>query len=83
MLSRMKMSIGDAMEQYKVIGNGVFAHPRLTAFGGKFRPKYKSDRMKVALHEVLKKGLREECQRTGRITSKITMKNENMFACHT
>lgn len=77
------MNIVDAMEQYNTIGNKVFAHPRRTALKGKLRPKYNKDRMKEALYDVLKKGLREEQQRTGKMTSKTTMKNESDSACHT
>lgn len=83
MLSRMKMSIDGAMKQYHTIGKEVFAHPRLTAFKGNIRPRYKSKRMKKALHAVLAYGLKDEKRRTGKLTKKIALKNENDYACHT
>lgn len=81
MLSRMKMNIVDAMEQYDVVGDGVFAHPRIGF--GLTRPKFKTANMKKALHDVLCKGLKEEGERTEMKTSDIRLKNENIFACQT
>jgi hypothetical protein len=83
MLSRMKMGIDKAMAQYSTVGNGVFAHPRIVHGKGVLRAKYKTARMKKALHEVLTGGLAEESKRTGMVTSDIRLRNENVYACHT
>jgi hypothetical protein len=77
----MKMNIADDMEQYDVVGDGVFAHPRIGFV--LTRPKFKTANIKMALHEVLRKGLKEEGEHTKMKTSDIKLKNENIFACQT
>jgi hypothetical protein len=34
MLSRFRMSVNDCIDEYKILGGRVFAHPRLLATGG-------------------------------------------------
>jgi hypothetical protein len=81
MLSRLKMSIDVALEQYNTVGNEVFAHPRASL--GLARPKYKTESLKNALHSMLAKGLVAESRRTSTDVNEIRLKNENTFACHT
>jgi hypothetical protein len=83
MLSRMKMSVNEALQQYNTVGNGVFAQPRprIVSIGGVLRPKYESKKMIEALKKVVKNGSKKESHRTGHI--EIRLRNENSDACHT
>lgn len=77
------MDIDTALDQYEVVGNGVFATPRSKATGGgSFRPKYPAELMETALLKVLRNGLSDE--QKGKIdVTNIRLKNENKSACHT
>jgi hypothetical protein len=83
MLSRMKMGVNEAIQQYSIIGNGVFAQPRpqITSVGGFLKPKYASKKMEDALRQVIRYGSEKEMRRTGH--SDIRLRTENKDACHT
>lgn len=83
MLSRMKMDIDTALDQYKVVGNDVFATPRPKATGGGFlRPRYPAELMETTLLKVLRNGIPHE-QKGSIDVPNIRMRNENKCACHT
>lgn len=50
MLSRLRMSVDECIEEYKTLGEKVFAHPRPLCKGGFPWPKYD--------HKVLEKVIR-------------------------
>jgi len=83
MLSRMKMGINEALQQYSTVGNGVFAQPRPQIFsiGGVLRPKYESKKMIGALKKVVENGSKNEVRRTGH--SEVRLRNETTDTCHT
>lgn len=87
MLSRMRMGITEALQQYKVVGNGVFACPRsnMVSMGGVLRPRYSAQDMNKVVQQVVWLGLQKEATRRGKeITpNDIALKNENAMACNT
>jgi hypothetical protein len=86
MLSRMKMSVNEALQQYSTVGNGVFAQPRprIVSIGGVLRPKYESKKMIKALKKVVEQGSKKEvCRARGPGRNEIQMRNEITDACHT
>ena len=64
MLGRMEMPIQVAIQQYDIVGNVVFGHPRRLnsrlPVANFIRPKYRQERMKTALKEVIENGIHEE-----------------------
>jgi hypothetical protein len=85
MLSRLKMDINKALQEYNLVGNTVFARPRphIISVGGFLRPRYKSRYMREALRQVVEHGSAKETRRTGCPASEIMLVNENPDACHT
>jgi hypothetical protein len=85
MLSRLKMDINEALQQYKIVGDEVFAHPRppIVSMVGLFRPRYNHENLEKALRKIIKHGSEKETRRTRRPPDKIKMVNENPDACHT
>jgi hypothetical protein len=83
MLSRMQMSVDEALQQYITVGNGVFAQPRprYISFYGYLQPMYDSKKMIGALKQVVKCGSKKEEHRTGH--SDTILQNENTDACQT
>ncbi|KAH9845677.1 FabD/lysophospholipase-like protein [Teratosphaeria destructans] len=82
MLSRMQMDIDTAIEQYDLVGDEVFGHPR-PLVAGAFRPKYRAGRMKAAICKVVQNGAQAERRRADDETREIRFQNENPDACHT
>ena len=66
MLSRFRMTVDDCIEEYKVLGDKIFAHPRPMAIGGIPWPRFSA--------KVLKSVIRD-------VTSRYDMKNED-FESH-
>ena len=63
MLSRLEMNIDDALEQYDLVGNEVFAkhrHFHSIKAMGIIRPQYKTKNIEAALRKVIKKGAFKE-----------------------
>ncbi|PSN75297.1 FabD/lysophospholipase-like protein [Corynespora cassiicola Philippines] len=63
MLSRLEMNIDDALEQYDLVGNEVFAkhrHFHSIKAMGIIRPQYKTINIEAALRKVIKKGAFKE-----------------------
>lgn len=64
MLGRMEMPIQVAIQQYDIVGNVVFGHPRRLhsrlPVANFIRPKYCQERMKTALKQVIDNGIQEE-----------------------
>ena len=85
MLSRLKMDINKALQEYNLVGNTVFARPRpqIISVGVLLVPRYKSRNMREALRQVVEHGSEKETRRTGRVASEIMLVNENPDACHT
>lgn len=85
MLSRLKMDINKALQEYNLVGNTVFARPRplIISVGGLLVPRYKSRNMREALRQVVEHGSEKETRRTGRLASEIMLVNENPDSCHT
>ncbi|KAK5128542.1 hypothetical protein LTR85_003213 [Meristemomyces frigidus] len=83
MLSRMKLSIDEALAQYDAVGNKVFGNPRTVHFDGKLLSKYHPKDMKAAVLSIIETQLGEERKRTQTRSDKIPLRNENPEACHT
>jgi hypothetical protein len=87
MLSRMRMGITEALQQYKVVGNGVFAcpRPRYISMGGVLRPRYSSQDMSKVVQQVVWCGLHGEAMRreVDITPNDIVLRNENPLACNT
>jgi hypothetical protein len=83
MLSRMQMSVNEALKQYTTVGNGVFAQRRsdYITLHGYLKPMYDSKKMVRVLKQIVECGSKNESIRTGR--SEIMMQNENKYACQT
>jgi len=63
MMGRLKMTVNEALEQYSSFGNAVFGHPRWMHERSKLywpRSKYGSRRVKRAILEAIRSGLRRE-----------------------
>jgi hypothetical protein len=60
----MEMPIQVAIQQYDIVGNVVFGHPRRLhsrlPVANFIRPKYCQERMKTALKQVIDNGIQEE-----------------------
>jgi hypothetical protein len=80
MLSRLKMDVDDALEQYNTVGNDVFAQyrPKITTVAGLVRPKYGTKKIEKALRQVIENGSERECQ-----ASELRLHSDNTDACHT
>ena len=85
MLSRLKMDIDDALEQYNTVGNDVFAKPRpsVLTIRGVLKPNFGTKRMNGALCKVVEHGSEKERLRTGHSLDEIKLGNGNTDACHT
>lgn len=85
MLSRLKMDVNEALEQYNTVGNDVFAQhrPKILTFGGVLRPKYGTKKIEGALRKVVENGAERETRRTKCLPSDIRLRDENTDACHT
>jgi hypothetical protein len=70
MLGRMEMTVQAAIEQYDLVGNSVFGHPRRLhsklGIANFIRPKYSSERIEAALTKVVENGLQEELKHAGK-----------------
>lgn len=70
MLSRLEMSVQDAIDQYNDFGKLIFAKPRF--MHSKIRwlnyvqPKYSSKRTEAVFKEVILKNIAEELKRTNK-----------------
>jgi hypothetical protein len=61
MLGRLRMTVQQAKDQYKVFGNAVFGKPRAVharSLAWWPRPKYSTTKKKEAIHEVIGPALR-------------------------
>jgi hypothetical protein len=85
MLSRLRMDVNEALEQYNTVGNDVFAQyrPKIATLGGVVRPKYSTEKIEEALRQVVANGSRREFKRTKCQASKIRLLSDNTDACHT
>lgn len=83
MLSRMKLSIDEALAQYDVVGNKVFGNPRPVHLDGKLLSKYRPQDMKKAVLSIIEARLGDERTRTQLRSKTIPLRNENPEACQT
>lgn len=87
MLARMRMDISQALKQYKLVGNAVFASPRpkLLSMGGIMLPKYSAQNMVEVIQRIVSNSLHKEASRReeGVTPNDIGLKNENPLACNT
>ena len=63
MMGRLRMTVDEALQQYSCFGNAVFGHPRWMHERSKIywpRSKYGSRRVKRAILEAIRSGLRRE-----------------------
>jgi hypothetical protein len=80
MLGRMEMPIQVAIEQYDLVGNMVFGHPRRLhsklGIANFIRPKYSSERIEAALMQVIENGLQEELKHAGKKAQDAVFKSD-------
>lgn len=88
MLSRLRMDIELALEQYDIVGKGVFSRPRKFSLMQVRRPKYRTSDMNGALQQVISNALPKSIpgghpDRQFRARNSVKLQNDNQHACHT
>lgn len=57
MLSRLRMTVDDCLEEYKILGGKVFGSPRPLAVGGILWHKFAWRRLHDAIEDVTRKNI--------------------------
>ena len=52
MLFCLRMTVHDCINEYKILGDKIFGHPRPCSWGGVLWPKYSSDALKRVVIEA-------------------------------